>query len=224
MITPLTGWYLFVLGLATGMVILDMTVYRKLSPRWLRWLLLALAAFTGSRYLTMALFAHTASPQRWWFLRHCWMASSIGLTVPSVLVLDQLLRHPSWSAKKVLQYFSPFIAVYLAVIIFGRFSPSNDPSLGSLQPVLTGAWPAVIAYVQGVFVLGFAALCVLILTQVRSRRVRGAVLGLLCAHLYLGLDGVLLALGHVYFRPFLFSEIIALAAIGHAFDTALQRA
>ena len=215
---------MFLLGLAAGMVILDMTVYWKLSPRWLRRLLLALAAFTGSRYLTMALFAHTTNPQRWWFLRHCWMASSIGLTVPSVLVLDQLLRHPSWSAKKVLQYFSPFIAVYLAVIIFGRFSPSTDPSLGSLQPALTGAWPGVIAVVQSVFVLGFVTLCALILTQVRSRRVRTAVIGLLVAHLYLGVDGVMLATGHAYFRPFLFSEIVALAAIGHAFDVALQRA
>lgn len=219
----LTGWYLFLLGFAAGIVCLDMAVYRKVSPPWLRWTLLGLAAFVALRYVTMALFAQAEDPRRWWALRHCWLATSVGLTAPSVLVLDQLLRHPSWSARRVLRYFTPFLAVYALVIAAGPMEPARDPVTG-WHPALTGGWRILLAVVQSVFVAGFAALCALILLQVRSRRVRIAVGGLLLAHLYLGVDGLVLASGHTYFRPFLYSEIFALAAIGHAFDTALQRA
>lgn len=223
MAAPLTGWYLFFLGLATGIIVLDVTVYRKLSPRWLRWTLIALAAFVASRYITMALFALSDEPRRWWALRYCWLATSVGLTTPSLLVLDQLVRHPSWSATKVLRYFAPFLVVYLLVIVFGRFELRQDPSLG-WQLDLVGAWRLILAAVQAVFLLGFATLCTLLLLRLRSRRVRVAIAALLLAHLYLGLDGLLVAFGVSYFRPFLFSEILTLAAIGHAFDTALQRA
>src|SRR3989338_202067 len=149
MIAPLAGWYLFFLGLATGIVLLDVTVYRKLPSRWLRWTLIALAAFVASRYLTMALFALSDDPQRWWVLRRCWFAPAVGLTLPSVLVLDQLLRHPAWSAAKALRYFSPFLVIYCAVILFGRFELTQH-TLG-WRPTLVGGWRALLALTQTVF-------------------------------------------------------------------------
>lgn len=220
---PLAGWYLFGLGLALGLTALTATVYRKVSPRWLRWTLLGLAAAVGSRYVTMAVYALTDAPERWWWMSRCWLATSVGLTLPSVLVLDQLLRHPSWSATKVLRYFAPFVAIYAAVIVFGRLEMVPDTASG-WQLELTGFWRAVLAVTQSVFVLGYLALCALIGLRMRSRRVRLALAGLFLAHLYLGVDGALLAMGVNYFRPFFFSEMLALAALGHAFDTALQRA
>ena len=68
--------------------------------------------------------------------------------------------------------------------------------------------------------LGFVGLCLLVIRKFPSRAVRLAVLGLVVAHLYLAADGVLLALGRSYFRPYLYSEMVALLALWHAYERA----
>ena len=220
---PLLGWYLFFLGVAAGCVLVTLTVYQKVTPRWLRWLLLALGLLTVSRYVTMALAALSDDPRRWWALRHCWFASTIGLTTPAVLVIDQLLRHPALSPKKMLRWFSPFLIAYLVIILLGRYETRQDPVAGWV-PMLVGWSRLLLSLVQTLFVCGFAVICVLAMRLMRSRSVRGALAALLIGFLYLGLDGILLALGRTYFRPFLFSEMLTLLALGHAYDVALRRA
>jgi len=228
--TPLLGWYLFLLGLATGCVLLTLTVYGKVSPRWLRYLLVGLSLFVASRYVTMAYFAISDIPQQWrthvpphWqVLRTCWYATALGLTTPAVLVIDQLLRHPALSPKKILQWFSPFLLAYVAIILCGRYQLVQDPVVGWVMR-LSGWALAVLVVVQAAFVIGFVAICGFLLRQLRSRSVRAALVGLMAAFLYLGLDGVLLVLGRTYFRPFLFSEMLALLALAHAYDVALRR-
>lgn len=213
--------YLFLLGLASGIGLLTLSAYRHVSPGWLRWLLMSLGAFVISRYAVLAAFAAAEDPHRLWVLRHCWLASSIGLTVPGVFAVDQLVRHPAISAKKLLRWCSPFLAVYAAVILFGQFTTAQDPWLGWMLH-LTSPWHHLLSVVQSVFVLGYLGLCVLLIRKIPSRPIQTALAILAVSYGYLGLDGVLLALGRFYFRPFLFSEMFALLALWHAYETAAR--
>ena len=210
--------YLFLLGLASGVGVLSITAYRRVSPPWLKWLLTASGVFVISRYVTLALFTNGEAPRRFWILRHCWFATSIGLTLPSVFAIDQLLRHPALSPKKLLWWFAPFLAVYSSVMLFGAVTPVPDRVVGWMLRLGAG-WRVLVSVVQGTFVIGFVAICVLLIRKISSRPIRRALLGLAVGQLYLGIDGVLLALGRWYFRPFLYSEMLALLAIWYAYET-----
>ena len=217
---PLTAaWYAFCLGLAAGMTILAATAYAGLSPRWLRWLLLGCAAFQASRYATMLVFATAPDPEAVWWLRRCWLASAIALTLPGVIAADQLVRHPAMTPKKLLQRFSPFLAAYAVVLLFGRFELAPDPVAGA-YPKLYGWARIVITVTQSAFVLGFCWIAGQLVRRLPSPSIRRALLGLMLAYAWLGVDGVLVSLGRWYVRPFLFSEMATLAAIWFALHTA----
>ena len=216
---PLASLYLFLLGLAGGLAVLTITSYRRVSPTWLKWLLVASGALVIGRYVTMALFTSEEAPQRFWALRHCWYGTSLGLTLPSVFAVDQLIRHPAMTPKQLLIRFSPFLVAYLAVILFAEVQAVSDRVMGwTLR--LTIPWRVFGAAVQAVFVLGFIGMAVLLARKIPVRPIRLALGGLAAAQAYLGLDGLVLALGGWYFRPFLFSEMITLLALWHAYETA----
>ncbi len=217
--TPLAGGYLFLLGLASGITLLAMTSYRRISPTWLKWLVMATGLFVFSRYVTLALFTWPDAPQRFSALRHCWLATSVGLTLPSVVAVDQLIRHPAMTPKKLLRWFSPFLAAYAAVILFGRFTAVPDPVAGWTLDLAPG-WERLVAVVQSVFVAGFLCIAGMLARKIPVTQIRVALGGLMLAQAYLGLDGILLAMGRWYMRPFLFSEMAALLAIWYALETA----
>lgn len=213
------GVYVFLLGLASGVALLTITSFRRVSPRWLKWLLIATGLFVISRYVTLALYTTLDAPTRVWpLLRHCWFASSVGLTLPSIMVIDQLLRHPAMSPRKLLLWFAPFLAIYGAVIALAPVTPVPDRVVGWTLRLAPG-WRMLLSIAQGLFVVGFVGIGALLMRKVPSAPIRLALLGVMCGHVYLGVDGVVLALGRWYFRPFLFSEIVALLAIWHAYDT-----
>ena len=182
---------------------------------------MATGLFVISRYGTMLLFTLHDAPRIVWGLRHCWFATSIGLTLPSVMAIDQLVRHPAMSPLKLLRAFAPFLVIYSAVILFGAMTPQPDLVIG-WTPQLSRGWQWLLGGVQTVFVVGFVGICLVLMRKLPSSPIRGALLALTLAHLYLGFDGVLLALGKWYFRPFLFSELFALLAIWHAYDTSAR--
>jgi hypothetical protein len=212
-------WHLFWLGVAAGISILACTAYRTVSPRWLRRLLFLAGLLTISRYLAMALFAIHTDPKPSWLWKRCWFATSLGVTLPSIVALDQLIRHPAMSPRKLLQWYSPFLMAYGAVLLWGNFQLAYDPLLGaSVRLVGWGRW--LLALAHGVFVVGFVLLGGMVVRAIRSWNIRLAVLGLMLAQGYLGLDGLLVGFGLWYFRPFVFSEILALGAIWFALETA----
>ena len=214
----LAGIYLFLLGLASGMAVLTLTAYRRVSPAWLRWLLIASGAFLISRYLAMAFFATTESPERVWGWRHCWFATSLGLTLSSVFAVDQLIRHPAISPKKLLAWYSPFLIIYGAVILFAQMTVVPDKVAGWAVRLSPG-WQRLLSTTHGVFVLAFLSICALLMRKIPSRPIRTALLGLILAHGVLAMDGTLMALGVWYFRPYLYSEMLALFALWHAYET-----
>lgn len=218
---PLAGAYLFCLGVAAGIALLPITSYRRLSPSWLKWLLIATGVGVIGRYATLALFTQVDAPQRWMGLRFFWLATSIGLTLPSVFAVDQLLRHPAMTPQKLLKSFSPLLAIYLALILLPQPLVVADPVIGwSLE--LPPAWRWLLAATQMIFVVLFVTGCVLFMLKIPTPAIRRALAGLAAAHLLLAVDGAIVAWGGWYFRPFLFTEMLALLALWHAYETAWQ--
>ena len=215
------GGYLFLLGLAFGVALLTFTAYARVSPRWLRWLLMAADLLVAGRYVAMACFALAQTPERVWVLRRLWFGSVIGLTLPSVFAVDALIRHPAMTPRKLLLRFSPFLAAYATLILFGHTAPIADRVAGWAVS-LTPGWRALLSSVQILFVLGFLGLCVLLVWKVPVPAIRTALLMLAAAHTYLALDGLLVATGRWYIRPFLYSEMLTLLALWHAFQTAAR--
>ena len=203
---PAAAAYLFLLGLAAGVSLLTLSAYRHASPAWLRWLLLAAGLFVVTRYVTMALFTGLDAPQRFGALRPCWYATSLGLPLAGVVALDQLIRHPAMTPKRLLIWFSPFLAAYGAVIVFGQAAIVPDRVVGwtlRLEP----AWRAALSLTHSVFTLGFIGLCVLMSLKLPSRPIRTALAFLVVGQLFLAFDGLI------------FSELVMLLALWHAYET-----
>ncbi|MBI4355611.1 MAG: hypothetical protein HY597_04085 [Candidatus Omnitrophica bacterium] len=225
MMTSILGWYLFFLGLAAGCVVVTLTRYEQVSPRWLRGVLMGLGGLLLARCALMAGLALSDDPQPWWVWHRLWFVTAMGLTLPAVLVIDQLLRHPALSPKKILRWCSPVLAACLIIVLCGRTQRHGDPLIGWV-PQLTGFWRVGWAVGQTLFVLGFTTICVLVMRLMRSRSVRAALLALLLAFLPVGVQGLLVLLGRPWppsaiLNPFV--EIGILCALGHAYDVALRR-
>ena len=152
------GASLFLLGLASGLSLLTLTAYRRVSPIWLKWLLIASALVVFSRYVAEAAWCSpTLSPERLPVLRHVgWFATWLGLILPSVFAVDQLLRHPSMTPKKLLVRCLPFLAAAFTAAPF--------------------EWLRWIY--QGIVALAFAVICALLMRKIPSRPIRLALLGL----------------------------------------------
>ena len=213
------GARVFLLGLAAGLAVLAASSYRRVSPSWLRRLLMSLGAFVCLRYVAVALFADAADPRQVWLWRHAWFATSVGLTLPSIVALDQLLRHPAMTPGKLLRAFAPFLLAYAAVILFGACEAVPDPVAGWTLK-LAPAWRIVVSVTQSAFVLGFTGVAGFVIWKFPLMPVRIALGLLLLAHWWLAADGVLLAMGRWYPWPFLYSEMATLLALTFAFETA----
>jgi hypothetical protein len=211
--------YLFLLGLACGVSLLPLSLYAAQSPRWVRALLVLLGALTAGRYLAMAAFAAVDDPYKIWFWHRLWFGSAIGLTVPGIFAVDALIRHPAMTPEKLVKRIAPLLGAYAFLALFAQAKPAVDRMIGwtiELAPV----WKVFAALVQAVFVGGMLAICVQLIRKIEVSSIRLA-LGLLAlAYAGLAADGILLACGGWYPRPFLFTEMLANLSLYHAFRTA----
>jgi hypothetical protein len=159
----------FLFGLTSGLVILLLTAYRRLSPRWLKWLLIVMALLLLSGYVTLAYVAVDESWLRWWrFIR------SVGLTLPGLFAVDQLIRHPAVTPKKVLRWYSPWFMAY---------------GIASFTPWWRWTVPAVTTF----FSLMLLWISGMVIRKLPDRRIRLALISLSLAYLAMGLSGLLLA-------------------------------
>ena len=117
----LGAFYLFLLGFAAGVALLTTTSYRRVSPRWLRWLLMISGLLVMSRY---AISTH-------------WILGAVGLTLPAFFAIDQLLKHPAMTPIKLLRWYAPFAALYGLVMLWG-----NPAAIPTLSALVTGLFSA----------------------------------------------------------------------------------
>ena len=213
------GAYLFLLGLACGVSLLPLSYYAVASPRWLRGLLVFVGALGAGRYLAMAAFAVIDDPQQIWFWHRLWFGSAIGLTVPGIFAVDALIRHPAMTPEKLLRRIAPLLAVYAVLALFAQARAVPDRLMGWHIELMSG-WRLFAAVIQAVFVAGMIAMCLLLIRKIPVSSIRGALALLALAYAGLAADGLLLAFGGWYARPFLFTEMLTSLSLYHAFRTA----
>jgi hypothetical protein len=120
--------------------------------------------------------------------------------------------------RTLLIRFSPFLVGYGLVLLCARGTLIPDRVIGWAF-ALTPPWRMFLSMIHLIFIIGFIGLCVLLIWKLPSRPIRFALCGLVLGHAYLGLDGLILTMGGWYFRPYLYSEMLTLLAIWHAYET-----
>lgn len=194
----LGAFYFFLLGFAAGVALLTTTSYRRVSPGWLRWLLMISGLLVMSRYVMSALLVLAATPISSGWVRAGWCASAIGLTLPAFFAIDQLLKHPAMTPAKLLRWYAPFVALYGAALLVGDFM--------RMLAVITFLFSAALL-VAGLFLL----------RRVPVWSIRRALLLLIVA--YLGVAGETVAEAFIFSGGFIYSELLALLALWHAYET-----
>jgi len=198
--------HVFLLGLATGLAVLTLTAYRHVSPLWLTWLLMTTGLLVISRYAMMA--AHMSAvitmP-----LSCVWLIGFVGFTLPATFAVDHVIRHPAMTPRTLLRWYVPLPVVAGVAFISG---------FGYLLVLL-----------QAAACLGLAGLCLMLLLKIPSLPIRRALLGLVLAYGYLGLDSLLIVSQPLDLQPLpldlLCPEMVALAALWYAYESSarLQR-
>ena len=219
---PHTSLLLFLLGLACGVALWATSAFRRVTPWWLRGLLIASGFFMVSRYVAIAVFASAETPEQVWWMRHCWFATSLGLPLASAVAVDQVVRHPAMTPKKLLTWLAPFLIIYLTIILFGTMTLVPDRVVGWTIHLSHG-WQMLLASTQATFVVGFLATSLILFRKIPSPRIRRILLCLMGGQVLLACEGVFLALGVWDVRPYLYySEPLVLLAIWYALETAMS--
>ena len=213
------GWYVFFAGVAVGGVLLASTAYAHVSPAWLKWLLLASAALAVSRYVSMTVFAVSFDPSPPWLWSRCYYATTIALTFPGFVAMDQLVRHPAITPKKVVMCYAPFFIMNAAVLLCGTTQIVPHPLVGG-RPRFTGAWPALLGFSQAAFLLCLFGAGVMLMRKLPASRIKFALGILLGAYAVLGICGVFAHRSATPLQPYLWAELLTFAAIWFALDTA----
>ncbi|PIQ84125.1 MAG: hypothetical protein COV75_03950 [Candidatus Omnitrophica bacterium CG11_big_fil_rev_8_21_14_0_20_63_9] len=190
---PLAGTDLFLLGLASGLALLAMSSYRHASPGWLRWLLLGCGLALIFRYVCLAQFATAATFDYLGLGHRIWL---VGLMLPGIFAVDQLLRDPRMSPRILLIRSSPLLIAYAALLI----APTELRRLFVLL-------------IQGTFAAGFAGWAGLIAWKVPSLPIRRTLAGLVGGYAWLALSGAGLKL---------YPEIFTWLALWYAYETAFK--
>ena len=163
------GAHLFSLGPAAGLSLLTLTSYRRVSPAWLKRVLLAGALCLFGRYAVLAMFAAAASPESLRILRVTgWFITLLALILPSIFAVDQLLRHPAMTPKKLLIRCLPFFAAASTAAPF----------------------PWWCRILHAAFALAFVALCIALIRKIPSRPFQLALLVLAAGQSALAFGGL----------------------------------
>ncbi|MBI4597675.1 MAG: hypothetical protein HY737_04645 [Candidatus Omnitrophica bacterium] len=188
---------IYLVGLASGVVLLPITSFRRLSPLWLKLLLVAAGCLLIIRYLMLGLPDPVAPPMGRWSAPFVRLTGAIGVTLPGIFAMDQLIRHPAMTPQKLLRWCAPLIALDLVT-----------------------CWRIPLAMlVQGAVGLGLASACAMLGGKIPVPSIRKplAILGLAygmwaAANLLIGLATA------IPLRWMLLAELNLMLAVWHAFD------
>ncbi len=199
------GAHLFLLGLASGLTLLAISAYRHASPAWLKWLLIISGILLISRYVVSAQATTTSNKEslQLWIVQYCWISRFIGLTLPAIFAVDQIIRHPAMTPQKLLQWYAPFLIAAGVALALGNVA---------------------LVVVQIVFFIGLVGVCLMLMRKIPSPPIQRALLGLALAYGCLGVDALAVILDR-YRTLFFSSEMVALLALWYAYETSavLQR-
>lgn len=208
------------LGLASGFALLAITSYRRVSPFWLKALLMASGLLLIIRYImTMPLKEQISLYQSMgsWAVFGAgsvamtlgkWQAvSSIGLTMPALFAVDQLIRHPAMTPKKLLRWYLLFLLVDGIAIL----------------TAMVWVWSLFVHWALLIgLTFGFVGACVLLARKIPSAPIRRALVGLALSYGYLGVGFLMDFRGWWNDTLLLSSEMAALLALWYAYETSAR--
>lgn len=213
--------YCFLLGLSAGVALLATTSYRRVSPTWLKWSLLASGTLLMAHYLTLALFTSPTPPQHLWALRFLWHLMPITLLFPAVMAIDQVLRHPAMSPTTLLKWLAPFLVADILMIVLAQSTVIPHP-ITSWMLSMDRGFVILSTLLHEAILVTVISVCLLVIRKPLPHLMRQAlgVLALGCTVLGLALT---LVAARAWDRiPLLISELLMLLALWHAYEAGAE--
>lgn len=212
------AWSVFLLGLSTGVSALWFSEYLLLSPGWFRWVLVVSGIGVMSRYLLLFLTMISWVPWPGGVIRLIEVWAAIGLTLPCAVALDQLVRHPAMTPKKLLLRYAPMAAAFAPLLILGHASRWPDPVLGAIVG-LSGSDAKALAILHGAFALITVWIVALLIRKLPGLPLRRAFTALAATQVLLTAQRLAGSLTWLDVRLVLAAEAAVLAAIWAALKT-----
>ena len=211
--------YGFLLGLSTGVTLLTTTSYRRVSPAWLKWLLIISGMLLIVHELTLTLLISSISIDHLWALRFIWYLMPMALLFPGVMAIDQLLRHPAMSPNMLLRWLAPFLGADLLIISLARLTVAPNLVVGWM-PVLERGWAMLSLLLHEALLLAAVVGCFFLIRKPLPRAMRQALCGLVVGFAALGLAVVFLLTQK--WLSLLLSELPMLFALWYAYETSTE--
>ena len=210
--------------LALGAIMMNLIAVKKLHKQQLKRITSSLLLFTMLRYITLMIYGGAPSLQALQAARYFYFASSLGLTMTTVLAIWYAMPclREKFSASQVVLFFSPWILFYLYVIIGQPTEIVRGRSYGYVL-TLTGRWPMYLSIAQGSLIVIIVLVCIYGIMRYKHLQIRVQLFFIVCAQVLLALDGMSYRLSTMQvFPPFTLSEAFGFAATYYTFGHALR--
>ncbi|MDF2612759.1 MAG: hypothetical protein K0S71_545 [Clostridia bacterium] len=176
--------------------------------------------FSMTRYFTLMIFGGSPTYNELMLLRYFYLASSIGLTIPTLSAIWYItpLYRDKISYTRYLLIFIPWVVFYLYVIITQPTEIIQGENFGySLQ--LIGKYPLYLSLAQGSLVVIIILLCLVGILKYKNIQLRAQLIIIILAQITLVLDGFTYFFKIIHTFPiFTLSEIFGFLAVLYAFS------
>ena len=183
----------FLLGFSVGVCLLPLAASHRASPTWIRGVVAGVTLFIMARYLAIA--ADLTAPG--WSLPLLAFPTA-GTAFVGVLAVDQLIRHPAMSPRRLVAWCALALAAHLAL--------------------LAGGW----RWAALALLLAFSGACggasLVFARAIPDRRIRAALLGVGGAQVVV-IAASLLVLKHGQLAPTLIAAMVANLAAWQALES-----
>ncbi len=211
---------IFICVIAIVILVMNIVNVIKLKDEKLKYLLMGLFCFSILRYLTLIVYGDTPTLFHLEILRYFYFATSMGLTVPTMIAVWYITPHfrnsiPYW---KFILFFSPWILFYLFVIITQPTEIVMGQTFG-YNLILVPPFQQYLAIVQGTFVIIILLLCTFGILQYKHPILRSQYVALILAQILLAIDGFLIMKTGAtsLIPPFTVTEALGFLAVYYSF-------
>lgn len=222
---------LLLISAFSALVIIGMNIWvmERLQDKHLQLLVTALLLFTSLRYVTLIIYTNKPTYDMLQKFRYFYFASSIGLTMTTLLALWHVIPvlrinlKPYW----IPLLFLPWNLFYLYIIVKQPTQIIKAKQFG-YELLLTGKFPFYLSVAQGSLALIIILIGIGGIIKYKHLQIRVQLIFILLAQLLLIADGLsyyLIARGLIevrVFQPFTFTEAFGFAATYYAFSKQIK--
>ncbi|MDF2877589.1 MAG: hypothetical protein K0S30_685 [Clostridia bacterium] len=216
--------YILLIGLciiAVGVLVLNIGAVLHNRYLTLKLVCILLFVFSMFRYFTLIVYGDFPTYDQLMALRYFYLASSIGLTIPTVSALWYItpLYREKIGYKQYLLFFTPWIIFYGYVIITQPTEIVQGESFGYALE-LTGRFPIYLSIAQSAMIAVIIILSGIGLVKYKNLQLRVQYIIIILAQITLFLDGLsyFVEIPRTFPR-FTVSEVFGFLAVLYAFST-----